>query len=672
MTSILLPVLLAISVQGPPGVEQSRVAAIDLREGVIVSASARTIPVAATEMLQTEIRRRTRLGLDTKTELAGVAGVAILVGTLEELAGMSFRPPAGLEMPRKADAYALWIDRSRGQAATTVCVAGFDDRGSLFAAGRLLRLLEMSRDRISLDGETRLASAPRYSLRGHQLGYRPKTNSYDGWDLETWEQYLRDLIVFGTNAIELIPPRSDDDLDSPHFPEPPLPVMIGMSRLAAKYGLEVWIWYPAIDRDYSDPATLGRALQEREEVFSALPKIDALFVPSGDPGEVHPDTLFPLMRKQKEILNRYHPTATIWSSIQNYDDEPRTMGWTEAFYSKLRSGEADWLDGVVFGPATETTLPEMRRAVPDRFPIRRYPDITHSKNCQYPVPGWDSAFRNTLGREAINPRPRDHAEIFRNLQQYSFGFISYSEGCNDDVNKIVWSSLGWDPETPVNDILEEYSRYFVDLRWQREFAEGLLDLERNWEGPLQHNQRVFQTLQRFQRMEREAAPRDLLNWRFQQALYRAYYDAYVKARLDYETELENDAMEVLRTADRIGSWRAMQEVERILGGAVTQRVKPEWRARVFELAEALFQSVRMQLSVPKYQATQVGRGANLDMIDLPLNHRRQIEEMFAQIRNLDSETERLARLADIAAGRYERVEYEWEKILDRQFREAQK
>ena len=31
-----------------------------------------------------------------------------------------------------------------------------------------------------------------------------------------------------------------------------------------------------------------------------------------------------------------------------------------------------------------------------------------------------------------------------------------------------------------------------------------------------------------------------------------------------------------------------------------------------ELAEALFQSIGMQLSVEKYQAIEVGRGANLD------------------------------------------------------------
>ena len=50
-----------------------------------------------------------------------------------------------------------------------------------------------------------------------------------------------------SNAIELIPPRSDDDADSPHFPMPPLEMMAGMSGLCADYGLDVWLWYPAMD-----------------------------------------------------------------------------------------------------------------------------------------------------------------------------------------------------------------------------------------------------------------------------------------------------------------------------------------------------------------------------------------------------------------------------------------
>ena len=45
-----------------------------------------------------------------------------------------------------------------------------------------------------------------------------------------------------------------------------------------------------------------------------------------------------------------------------------------------------------------------------------------------------------------------------------------------------------------------------------------------------------------------------------------------------------------------------------------------------ELAEALYQSIRMQLSVERYKAISVGRGANLDTIDVPLNNRRWLKQ----------------------------------------------
>ena len=112
-----------------------------------------------------------------------------------------------------------------------------------------------------------------------------------------WEQYIRDLAVFGTNAIELIPPRSDDAADSPHFPLPPMQMMTEMSRLANEYGLDVWIWYPAMDKDYSDPATVEFALKEWGEVFRQLPRIDAVFVPGGDPGHTQPKVFDGAARK---------------------------------------------------------------------------------------------------------------------------------------------------------------------------------------------------------------------------------------------------------------------------------------------------------------------------------------------------------------------------------------
>jgi hypothetical protein len=522
-----------------------------------------------------------------------------------------------------------------------VRVEGNDERGVMFGIGRLLREMRMSRWKVTIDDGFSITSAPKYPLRGHQLGYRPKTHSYDAWDLKTWEQYYRDLIVFGANAVELIPPRSDDDKDSPHFPLPPMEMMIGMSKLADEYGLDVWIWYPAMDKDYSDANTVEFALKEWAEVFSKLPRIDVVFVPGGDPGHTQPKYLMALLEKETASLHKYHPKAQMWVSPQSFNKE-----WLNEFFDILKS-EPAWLGGIVFGPQVRISLPELRKAIPAKYPIRHYPDITHSRQCQYPVPDWDVAFALTEARECINPRPVDEAAIFKLLQKDTIGFLTYSEGCNDDVNKAIWSDLGWDPTQQPVTILREYARYFIGPEFEEGFAQGLLALERNWRGPLLANENIYTTLRQFQEMERKATPQQLANWRFQQALYRAYYDAYVRARLIYETRLEDEAMQKLRAADSLGALAAVKDAEAILGRAMRERVATDWRARVFELGEALFQSIRMQLSVPRYKAISVDRGANLDTIDYPLNNVNWLREKFAEIRAMKTEKERQAAIFEI-------------------------
>ena len=62
--------------------------------------------------------------------------------------------------------------------------------------------------------------------------------------------------------------------DSPVFPAPPLDMMADMSRVADDYGLDVWIWYPAMDEDYAKPETVEFALKEWEEVYKRLPRIN--------------------------------------------------------------------------------------------------------------------------------------------------------------------------------------------------------------------------------------------------------------------------------------------------------------------------------------------------------------------------------------------------------------
>jgi hypothetical protein len=471
-------------------------------------------------------------------------------------------------------------------------------------------------------------------LRGHQLGYRPKTNSYDGWDVDQWEQYIRDLAVFGTNAIELIPPRSDDEPTSPHFPRPPGEMMEHMSKLADNYGLDVWIWYPAMDEDYEQEATVAAAIREWGAIFARLPRVDAVFVPGGDPGHTRPRSLFALLERQTESLRRYHPNASMWVSPQSFDAEG-----LEEFLDLVKK-EPSWLGGIVFGPQVRIPLAELRQAIPARYPIRGYPDITHSLNCQHPVPNWDLAFALTQEREVINPRPLDQAAIFRAYQPSTVGFLTYSEGCNDDVNKMVWSGLGWDPQVPVIELLRQYGRYFVGAELGEAFAQGLLALERNWRGPLIANSDVEITLAQFQQLERSARPQTLANWRFQQALYRAYYDAYLRDRLLAETAAESEARQMLRRASTVGTLEAMDRAEALLLGPVLDPVSVDRRARIDALAEALFQSIQMQLDVTRYRG-QEGRGTTQHTIDTPLSDRLWLQSEFRRLRSLDTEEARV-------------------------------
>jgi hypothetical protein len=616
---------------------------IDLTQATVVTPPSPSVQERrAVRVLVEEVARRTSIRLAVASAWPADTVPAIAVGPLATAsawaaAGLRGAPAAPGSPGREG--YRLSV-HAGGRGAATVLVLGADARGVLFGVGRLLRELDMTARSLRVPAALSIVSTPQVALRGHQLGYRPKTNAYDAWDVPMWEQYIRDLTIFGCNAIELIPPRSDDAPDSPHFPLRQIDMMVEMSRLADEYGLDVWIWYPALDKDYGDPKQVEFAVGEWAEVFRKLPRINAIFVPGGDPGHTQPKHLMALLERQTASLRKYHPAAGMWVSPQGF-----TKVWMDEFYQILGTGPA-WLTGVVFGPQVRDSLPTLREKVPARYPIRRYPDITHSLRSQYPVQDWDIAHALTSQREQINPRPLDEAVIFRTLMPYASDFITYSEGSNDDVNKFVWSGLGWDPKADVLQILREYSRYFIGPRYTDSFAQGLLALERNWRGPLAENTSVDTTLEQFQAMERAAAPRDLLNWRFQQALYRAYYDAHVRSRLLHETAIEERALERLRGVRPGESRQALADAERILGEAQV-RPAPELRQRVYMLAEALFQSIRQQLSVERYRAIAVGRGATLDSFETPLNNQGWLLARFAEAAALASEEERLAAIGRI-------------------------
>jgi hypothetical protein len=153
------------------------------------------------------------------------------------------------------------------------------------------------------------------------------------------------------------------------------------------------------------------------------------------------------------------------------------------------------------------------------------------------------------------------------------------------------------------------------------------------------------TLGRFRLLEQSSPPGVRRDWRFHQALYRAYADAYVQERLSHNVNLYDRAMACLHEAESIGSQRAMAQADELLRRVDSESVAPELLARCRELAEALFQGIGAQLSVARHDAIALERGASLDTLDVPLTDARWLREQLIPVTRLGEESERLAGIA---------------------------
>ena len=239
----------------------------------------------------------------------------------------------------------------------------------------------------------------------------------------------------------------------------------------------------------------------------------------------------------------------------------------------------------------------LRAKIAKRYQIRRYPDITHSLRAQYPVPDWDVAHALTSKREPINPRPLDEAAIFRALDQYADGFITYSEGCNDDVNKIVWSGwAGTATPTPL-EILRQYSRYFIGERYAETFAQGLLGARAQLARAARRERR--------RRHDAAAVPGDGARRLAARPAELALPAGALSRLLRRATSAAPAARERARSRGDgrarargrdIGALAAVDAAQAALDRADREPSAPLLRRRVCELAEALFQSIRMQLA----------------------------------------------------------------------------
>ena len=336
----------------------------------------------------------------------------------------------------------------------------------------------------------------------------------------------------------------------------------------------------------------------------------------------------PYLAEMSTRLRARHPQARIWLSLQHFDT--REIDFLFGWIDRERPA---WLGGLVAGPGSYS-LAQMRARLDRRYQVRDYPDVTHTVRSQYPVPWWDPALNLTFGREPINPRAVFYAAVHDRLAPSTDGFITYSDGVNDDLNKVVWTRKAWDPDTKARDIVLDYSRFFFGAAVAERAADGLLALERNWEGPLASNGGVTATLTLWQQLETrrararaELAVADVPAARLLRCLHArapALRDGASRPRPTPRSPTAPRAGRPRRWTAPAPSWRAP-----------APGCCPAWRQRI----EALVRRPVRRRSACRpacrsYQASGYERGAVLDFVDHPLNNRWWLEDEFAKVRAL--------------------------------------
>jgi len=588
------------------------------------------------KVIQEEIGKRTGLNVTSTKKWSNASPIlALALQGDNKLFEKSIPSRAGVDRLH-AEGFHLVAEETK--ESNVIWIIGADVRGLLFGIGKLLRIAEMSQGSVILPHNLDIKSSPEYSMRGHQLGYRNTANSWDAWTVEQFDQYIRELALFGSNSIEGIP--FQQVTKSVHMRLPRQEMDIEISKICNAYDLDYWIWIPS-EADLTDEKVREEELKMNEDFYKAIPRLDGVFFPGGDPGDNHPREVMSYLEKLSTILHKYHPKAGMWISLQGFDDEK-----VDYFFNYLYKDEPDWLTGVAYGPSSPEVDVERKR-LPAKYKHRLYGDLTHTVRCQYPTENWDQAYALTEGREVSNPQPYYYAKVFREDALFTDGFLSYSDGIHDDVNKVIWNQMGWNADMEVREVMIEYCRFFFGAEVAEAAADGILSLERNWDGPLVQNGSVLATMEHWRNLE-AANPLLQSNWRWQLLLLRAYYDGYTRQRLIFEKSLEKQANSILEGVDVSTVESAMDEALTILNRADTQPVNQELKQTIEQLAETLFNSIGLQSSLPKYQANGYERGCFMDFIDYPLNNRWWLEDEFAKISNMKSDNEKLDRLKVIA------------------------
>lgn len=516
-----------------------------------------------------------------------------------------------------------FIIKQKGSAVT---VTAHRFRGLIYGIGYILRKCETVDGSLVLGKNISGEYTPALKIRGHGIGYTDMSNTYEAWDRETLRRYILDLMFFGLNTVEtsFAGGEKRTRLMKYSFPE----AMKIVSECCLELDADLMIWYAL-----SKNKTADETVAELETLFADAPKVNSLFLPGGDPGDMQAEDFITKCIQIKNKLKRIYPDVQLWPSAQAPHEFP---DWGEHFRNVMKE-KPEEINGVIYGPNHAMSLPELRKCVGSSCPVLQFPDICHNVRCESPVhyydDDWHFAYAAALGRESVNPRPLELKRLHGETCGFVDGNCSYSEGVNDDVNKVVWSALDFNPGEDVREILCDYSRLFFPGVNPGKGADAILALEQSWYGDPAENCMPDYALSCIESLQKE---NNMLegNWRYRLLLFRAKCDKLVRDRRLFELSAIQSACEEIRSG-------SLEKAEKILSADFTETYN-RLRKSLSDDARTLHNLIGIQLDTEHFGGMNYERGCVLDTVDMPVTDR---EFLLNKVKKLH-DREALIRIID--------------------------
>ncbi len=487
-------------------------------------------------------------------------------------------------------------------------------RGFIYAYSMFLRKSRIENGSFVLSEDISKSYSPSKKIRGHQLGYRDTNNTCDAWDVSQYRRYLLDLMMFGLNTFEGI---CDNEKPNYLMKMSIKDMFTEVSGVCDELDIDVSVWHPTYTKE-----TTEEVKAKIFDFYGDAKKVDLLFIPGGDPGDMMPADFFKRCELIKSTLNEIHPGAKLWISAQAPHEYP---DWGEKFVEEIKK-EPDFIEGIIYGPNHAMSLENLRKCVPSKYPLRFYPDVTHCVRCEYPVhfdkDNWHYAFASAFSRESVNPRPVEYRHIYRQTEKFVEGSVTYSDGIHDDFNKVIWGALDFDTKCDIYETAKDYARAYIPTVDAAEFAECIFMLEKCWEGAPDENPVIEIVYNKFNALTTDE---NLKNYRFLMHLFAAECDMLIKSRFVFENKLiEKAKIEI--AANNI------QKAKEILNTPYSKDYI-DLREKINAHGKALFELIGMQLDVKNYHGKDWDRGCTLETIDRPITNKLYILNKLNQSTN---------------------------------------